>query len=267
MVWFKVDDQFNSHPKVLAAGVAAVGLWTLAGSWSSANLTNGFVPDPLLPRLDADGPSHAETLATVGLWRRTRGGYQFHDWEDYNPDSETVLRKRDEASKRMRELRAKRATKPIIAGDDGNGSCEQPANVPRTPAERSRDVRNPDPDPVPKGSSDEEPSPPPKRTAPKTTSADPQFEEFYAAYPKHVGRRAAETAWRKVIRGADPELVIAGARRYATERQSENPQYTKHPATWLNQGCWTDDPQVPRHSGQQHLGFQNPDPDDYFEDL
>jgi len=43
-------------------------------------------------------------------------------------------------------------------------------------------------------------------------------------------RRYAKIAW------------IAGAQRYAVERQGQPPKYTKHPATWLNGGCWEDDP-------------------------
>ncbi|MET9262358.1 hypothetical protein [Amycolatopsis sp. NPDC004079] len=247
-MWFKVDDGFNSHPKALAAGAAAIGLWTLAGSWSSANLTDGFVPDYVLPRLDADGPAYAEKLAAVGLWRRTRGGFLFHDWADYNPNSDDAQRKRKAARERMRNLRAQRRASSIIAGHDENGSREPPANTSRTFAARSPHVRNPDP--VPESSPDGElsSSPPTRRRAePKTSRGDPAFQEFYAAYPKHVGRKAAESAWQRALRsGGEPDAMIAGAKRYAEERAGENPQYTKHPATWLNQGCWEDDPSPPR---------------------
>lgn len=92
---------------------------------------------------------------------------------------------------------------------------------------------------------------------------DPAFDEFYAAYPKHVGRKAALTAWAKAIKdGTDPATVIAGAKRYADERRTEDPKYTKQPATWLNQGCWTDEPQT-----TGYRGFVNPDPSAYYEEL
>lgn len=243
MVWFKVDDRFYSHPKVLAAGAAAIGLWTMAGTWSSGNEKDGFVPDHVLPRLDADGPSLAQRLAAAGLWTRTRGGYLFHDWADYQPNSDSVVRKRKAARERMRTLRENRRSEPTIAGQGKDRSREHPANVRSTFAERSPHVRNPVPVPVPEGSSDEEPSPPPRRRPP---DGGPEFEEFYAAYPKHVGRKAAVEKWAKALKdGADPAAIIAGAKRYADERRDENPQYTKHPATWLNQACWEDDPQSP----------------------
>jgi hypothetical protein len=92
MTWFKVDDRFHSHPKVLATEPAALGLWVVAGAWSSANLLDGFVPDNALPRLLPDSEMLAEKLCTAGLWRRIRGGYQFHDWTDYNPSAEQIRR-------------------------------------------------------------------------------------------------------------------------------------------------------------------------------
>jgi hypothetical protein len=35
--------------------------------------------------------------------------------------------------------------------------------------------------------------------------------------------------------------MIAGAQTYAVLRQNEDARYTKHPATWLNGGCWNDE--------------------------
>jgi hypothetical protein len=109
VTWFKVDDSFHSHPKALAAGPAAVGLWTIAGSWSSANLTDGFVPDYLLPRLGQDAQELARTLVTVGLWRRAKGGHRFHDWDDYQRSREEVLEGRQKWAEKKASQRAAKA--------------------------------------------------------------------------------------------------------------------------------------------------------------
>src|SRR5690606_13872345 len=98
MPWFKVDDSFHSHPKVLATSAAALGLWVVAGAWSSANLTEGFVPDHALPRLIPDSGPLAKELVTNGLWRRTKGGYRFHDFADYNPTRSEAIAARDRQS-------------------------------------------------------------------------------------------------------------------------------------------------------------------------
>lgn len=81
MVWFKVDDRFHSHPKTTAASLAAIGLWAVAGSWSSDHLTDGFVPDHQLPSLTRGATDLAGELVAAGLWRRVRGGYRFHEWD------------------------------------------------------------------------------------------------------------------------------------------------------------------------------------------
>lgn len=133
MTWFKVDDSFHSHPKALAAGPAALGLWVVAGSWSGANLTDGFVPDYVLPRL-ADGARElAETLATCGLWRRARGGYRFHDWDVYQPSKDEVLKERQKwADKKARQRAAKQAkarSEDTVSPGDTPG--DSPASFPR----------------------------------------------------------------------------------------------------------------------------------------
>lgn len=125
MPWFKVDDSFHSHPKTLATDPAALGLWVIAGAWSSANLTDGFVSTMVLSRLLPDSDELAKKLVAAGLWKRAKGGYQFHDWSDYQPNKNDVEKERKAARDRMRNLRANR--KP--PGHVVNGSPEQGANV------------------------------------------------------------------------------------------------------------------------------------------
>jgi hypothetical protein len=72
------------------------------------------------------------------------------------------------------------------------------------------------------------------------------FGAFWSAYPKRVEEAAALKAFIAAVeQGVDPEVLIAGAKRYTIERAEKNPDYTKHPATWLNKGCWTDETSGP----------------------
>lgn len=107
MPWFKVDDGFHGHPKVVEVGLEAVGLWTLAGSWCAKYLTDGFVPDKTVTRL---GGTHdqAKELVVADLWSGETGGYQFKDWEDYQPLKADVEAERAAAQERMRKVRASR---------------------------------------------------------------------------------------------------------------------------------------------------------------
>jgi hypothetical protein len=68
------------------------------------------------------------------------------------------------------------------------------------------------------------------------------FESFWAVYPRRVAKEAAARAFAAAVkRSVDAETLIAGAQRYAVERAGQEPRYTKHPATWLNGGCWQDE--------------------------
>ena len=115
MPWFHVCDRFHSHIKAEEVSNAAVGLWTRAGSWCSANLTDGFLPagkifDFKARRRDADA------LVKAGLWDAVDGGYQFHDWHDCNPSKARVQEKRSADAARRRVARGRTAGK-VEAGE------------------------------------------------------------------------------------------------------------------------------------------------------
>lgn len=78
---------------------------------------------------------------------------------------------------------------------------------------------------------------------------DTEFEsEFWPAYPRKVGKGHAKSAYRTARKHADKETIIAGVRRYASERAGQDPTYTKHAKTWLNSQGWGDEP-APRPTG------------------
>jgi hypothetical protein len=124
MVWFKVDDAFDDHPKALAAGNAAIGLWTRCGAYSSRYLLEGFVPAEVA-RIKGTKAEIAR-LVTVGLWREVDGGYQMHDFLDYNPSEELTKARRAKTAKRVAEWRERRN------GDGGNGVTGELVTLPPT---------------------------------------------------------------------------------------------------------------------------------------
>ena len=77
-----------------------------------------------------------------------------------------------------------------------------------------------------------------------------EFEQqFWPAYPRRVGKGQALKAFRAARKQNDLETIMAGVRRYASSRQGENPEFTKHASTWLNGQCWLDeaDPKFSTH--------------------
>lgn len=135
MTWFKVDDGFHKHRKRIRAGLtmeglAAIGLWTVAGSWSADELTDGFVPDDVMDYLAPGiGQDLGKRLEFARLWQRNaegvlvpanpggvyvpdggkgnEPGWQFHQWEDHQPTREQVMAERAAAAERQRRARDK----------------------------------------------------------------------------------------------------------------------------------------------------------------
>jgi hypothetical protein len=112
VTYMAVEDDFYDHTKVVdlfngPCPADAVALWTLAGSWSSARLTDGFVPSARVPMFQLDKRAAAE-LVRVRLWLEVKGGYQFHEWNSRNPTKSAVVAKRKKTAERVGKLRQKR---------------------------------------------------------------------------------------------------------------------------------------------------------------
>lgn len=125
MTWFKVDDSFHSHPKTMATELAALGLWVVAGSWSGANLTDGFIPDHVILRLSAGQAGLADALVSTGLWKRTKGGYRFHEWAEFQPSKSSVLEQREAWRKAKADQRKVKPRKPRSTGKVSNEDTTQ----------------------------------------------------------------------------------------------------------------------------------------------
>jgi hypothetical protein len=104
MVWFKVDDKLHSHPKTSNASLAAMGLWTVAGSWCGDHTTDGRVPAAMIPSLSRGAVELADELVAAGLWVRVKDGYRFHQWLADRDGT-----KRNPSKKEVEQARAQKA--------------------------------------------------------------------------------------------------------------------------------------------------------------
>ena len=66
------------------------------------------------------------------------------------------------------------------------------------------------------------------------------FEEFYKLYPRKKERSAALAAYLKARKVASKEEILQGVANLIAANL--DPKYIKYPATWLNKGCWLDEP-------------------------
>ena len=67
------------------------------------------------------------------------------------------------------------------------------------------------------------------------------FDAFWDIYPRKVGKQDAQKSYERALRLATPEEILQGATRFASD-PNRVPTFTPHPATWLNQGRWSDEP-------------------------
>jgi uncharacterized protein YdaU (DUF1376 family) len=76
------------------------------------------------------------------------------------------------------------------------------------------------------------------------------FESFWKAYPRRVGRRAAERAFLSAAKRVEPARLISAVRNF---KFNTDTKFVPHPATWLNQDRWADE-------DQRVTGTQEPTP-------
>lgn len=154
MPWFRIDDGFANSKPVLRIPrryrTAAVGLWTLAGTWSAKELTDGFVPEYILDDLAATA-AMANQLVRAELWTVAEKdgvkGWLFTRWSTYQPTKVEVLARRAAEAEKKRLAREAKKTpseqrKPIVSPRDSLGDTSgSPDDVPQG-------VRSTRPDPT-----------------------------------------------------------------------------------------------------------------------
>ncbi len=116
MAWVRIDDQFASHPKVIQAGPLGMAMQVAALCYSNRYLTDGFIPRAVVPTLlnleglamrvwqgeligggqDATWQLVVQDLLAAGLWEEVEGGYQIHDYLDYQLSREEVIAEREQ---------------------------------------------------------------------------------------------------------------------------------------------------------------------------
>lgn len=82
--------------------------------------------------------------------------------------------------------------------------------------------------------------------------SDAEFEIFWNAYPTKVGKQPARKAFNKVKVPVETLVAAIERQKCSSQWSKDGGQYIPNPATWLNQGRWTDE--LPeKHEPQQEL--------------
>lgn len=130
MVWARLDDEILDNAKVARVGPLGFALHVAAITWCCRNLTDGFIPRARVAcLLDfgelADVHALAADLVSAGLWEAAAGGFQLHDFLEFNPSREKVLKERARAQSKYERGK----------GEYGGGSRSSPTESP--PEKRS----------------------------------------------------------------------------------------------------------------------------------
>ena len=68
------------------------------------------------------------------------------------------------------------------------------------------------------------------------------FDAFWAACPRKIGKGGAQRSYARALTQASAADLLAAMKRHAERVRGKDPKYIPHPATWLNQQRWLDEP-------------------------
>ena len=76
-----------------------------------------------------------------------------------------------------------------------------------------------------------------------TVKKNDSFDEFWAAYPKKVGKADARKVFAKAIKTVDLDTMLnaISVQKGSDQWSRDNGKYIPNPSTWLNQGRWDDE--------------------------
>jgi hypothetical protein len=240
----QVETALRSHPKFrrlcrLAGLSERDAIGALTSLWLNVRevCPDGKMPGWEAADLDdaADTPGISEHLISVGFVDHYDTGMECHDWPDHSGrqcrDAERKAQERLEKSKDSpRSVHASRARAGREGkgregtGMEGNGKETTFVTADAATVERS--------------TSQEDSKPNPRR------EWDDALDLLWEDFPRKVGKPAALRAWRAIRpHGQETfDAIDSGLRRWLDYWKGKDRESICHPATWLNQRRWENEP-------------------------
>jgi hypothetical protein len=153
MTWVKLDDSMPEHPKIAVLGHAAFHLHIEGLCYAARNLSDGYIPAPVAKRMFTGAHKAAAELVARGVWDAAEGGYQIHDYLDYQPSKEKVL-----ALREVRSNAGSQGGRPPKQTESKEETNELSNEKPKSPRAREKTPQpGPSPTPSPSGSTSQPP--------------------------------------------------------------------------------------------------------------
>jgi hypothetical protein len=222
--WIKMRCRLGEDPSVIYVAnqcgldqYAVVGRLHALWSWASEQTLDGNAFGVTLAWLDCyvGVQGFGQTLVDCGWLTVDDRGISFPNWDRHNSES---AKKRGDTARRVANHRAKKRNgsdvTSALAREEKNKKKNTPPVVP----------------PV---------------TDPMTPKYPADFQQFWDAYPRKVGKGDALKSWRRIKPSAGllAKMIAAVRRTRETEEswQREGGRFIPKAATWLNQERWEDE--------------------------
>ena len=214
--WIKMRVDLADDPAVIGmASYLKIDEYEVIGrlhklwSWADKHTTDGFVPHINGKWIDKhlDKSGFSSQMISVGWLSISSNGVTFPLFDRHNGKSAKSRAENTERARLSRKVSDKSSTKIACLSQE---KCDESV----TREEKRREEVN------------------------NTTPVG--FAEFWSAYPKKVGKGAAEKAWKKSKANLDVVLAAINSQASSDQWRKEGGQYIPNPATWINERRWED---------------------------
>lgn len=261
MAWVSAHEGVRDHPKTRALArklqcsrheaigiLVTLWIWGLNNADRDGNILNATaddIADGIMYRGQSAGQSAHEAaehlleslISTGWIDVADDGHFILHDWDVWQDQWYKALDKRAKEAERKRKQRQSDNDSEMSVGQSAGQDYGQSTGQDNGTSDPNRN-RDPNRNLNINRDTKEE------NVVPDPSIQEKRFNEFWAAYPKKVGKKAAWAAWKKVKPDAElfDKIMTAIGKAKATEQwQRENGRFIPNPTTWLNQGRWDDE--------------------------
>ena len=215
-LYARFDINMDEHPKIAGLSDAAFRALFESIFYARRQLTDGFIDDRVMQR--RWGHDVANEIASNDIDKpslvKVDGGYQIHDFAEHQVTTADIQAKRDAGRKggiaKASNLLAGATEKPLHIASTTLAKTETETETVKRPSSNAAHSK--------------------------------EFDSFWEHYPRKVGKLVAKKAFLKALTLTDVGNIQEALRRLHQEVRGKDAQFIPHPATWLNQGRWDDEP-------------------------
>jgi hypothetical protein len=226
-LYARFDIGMDEHAKIMLLSDAAFRALFESTLYARRQLTDGFLDERIVNR--KWGAEVAAELSSNDperpSWKRVEGGWAIHDFAEHQTTNADIDAKREAGRK------------------GGLAKAKQEPSKTEAPAKHLLDVCSSTS--LAKTETETETETETRKTPSSTATPSKEFDQFWIQYPRKVGKEAARKAYAKAMKKTTADKVLSAVEDLRIRVAGKDPQFTPHPATWLNEGRWDDETTQP----------------------